>query len=199
MTPIKSIVFDGSGVITDERPKETTKKWSERYNIPFDKIWEIVYLKNYYLARDGKLGAQQYYRQSINELRMTIRYKEFVKDYIADRAVRSEMLKILKELYKKISLYLLSNQTEINTIYLRPIIAKYFKMAFFSNEIKMHKPDPEIYEYFFKKTKIYPTTSLFIDDKDAPLTQAKKFNMNVYKFISVEDLKSKLVSLKLLG
>lgn len=69
---ITSIIFDGSGVITAELPKKTTEMWSKKYHIPYDDIWQTVFLDNYFLARDGKLSATDYYKKSVEKLGMKI-------------------------------------------------------------------------------------------------------------------------------
>ncbi len=185
---IRNIIFDGSGVITDEKPKETTLRWSKRFGITSDKIWDVVYVQNYDLAYVGKLTAQEYYKKSVAELSMNISYDEFARDYIADCSVRPEMIILLKKLAKNYPLYLLSNQTPINTGYLHPILDPFFKAIFFSNEVKMHKPSLQIYELLIKKTNINPRETIFIDDRELNLLPAEKLGMKTYKFNSTDSL-----------
>ena len=195
---VTSLIFDGSGVITDEFPRKTTEMWSKKYTLPFDAIWQTIYLDNYYLARDGKLNAHEYYKKSVEKLNMKISYEEFSKDYVADNSVRPEMLEILKTLSQKIPLYLFSNQTEINTIYLKPLMEPYFKYMFFSNEVKIHKPDKQSYDLLVHHMKTNPKDSLYIDDRKEPLEAAKAYNIPAYHFISVSQFKKELIKRKLL-
>ncbi|OGK62091.1 hypothetical protein A2334_04495 [Candidatus Roizmanbacteria bacterium RIFOXYB2_FULL_38_10] len=195
---ITSIIFDGSGVITDEQPRKTARMWSEKYNIPYNDIWQTVYKDNYNLARDGILDAKEYYKKSVNTLGVKISYEEFVHDYIADCAVRPEMITILQALSKKVPLYLFSNQTEINTIYLRPLLEQYFKHIIFSNEVRMHKPDKNIYELLLKHIGTNKESALYIDDRSEQLEAAKKYGISTYLFLSVSKLKDHLSKRSLL-
>lgn len=195
---VTSLIFDGSGVITDELPRKTAEMWSKKYTLPFDAIWQTIYLDNYYLARDGKLNAHEYYQKSVEKLNMKISYKEFSKDYVADNSIRPEMLEILKVLSKKIPLYLFSNQTEINTIYLRPFMEPYFKYLFFSNEVKIHKPDKQSYNLLIKHMTTSPKDALYIDDRKEPLEAAEAYNISTYHFISVPEFKKELIKRELL-
>jgi HAD superfamily hydrolase (TIGR01509 family) len=190
---VTSLIFDGSGVITDEFPRKTAEMWSKKYTIPFDAIWQTIYLDNYYLARDGKLDAHEYYKKSVEKLNMEINYEEFFKDYITDNSVRPEMLEILKILSQKIPLYLFSNQTGINTKYLRPLLKPYFKYMFFSNEVKMHKPDKQSLDLLIKNMQTNPKDSLYIDDREEPLGVAKAYSIPTYHFISVPEFKKELI------
>lgn len=188
-----SLIFDGSGVITDEFPRKTAEMWSKKYMIPFNAIWQTIYLDNYYLARDGKLDAHEYYKKSVVKLNMNISYDEFLHDYIADNTVRPEMITILKTLSQKIPLYLFSNQTEINTTYLRPIVGQYFKYMFFSNEVKIHKPNKQSFNLLINNMQTNPKDSLYIDDRKEPLEVAKAYSIPTYHFVSVPEFKKELI------
>lgn len=182
MAQIKNIIFDGSGVITDERPRDTTKRLSDRFHIPFENIWRVVFLDNYYLARDGKINAVEYYRKSIDELKIDISYEEFIKEYIFDCSVRPEMITFIESIKEKYPLYLLSNQTQINTDYLHPLLDTYFKRVLFSNEVGMHKPDAQMYQLLLSSEHLKPNESLFVDDKKECIQAAEDLGLQTYLF-----------------
>lgn len=191
---IQNVIFDGSGVITDERPHVTCKKWSIRFGIPEEKLFEVIFDKNYDLAYIGKLTSREYFEKSVHELGMNIPYEQFAKEYVGDCLARPEMLKLVKKLKNRYSLYLLSNQTPINTDYLHPLLDPLFKKIFFSNEVKMHKPSLDIYELLIKETEIDPSQSLFIDDRKSNLLPASKFGIHTLLFTDYHSMLEKLRS-----
>jgi HAD superfamily hydrolase (TIGR01549 family) len=102
------------------------------------------------------------------------------------------MIELLKQLSQKIPLYLFSNQTELNTIYLKPLLKPYFKYMFFSNETKIHKPDRKAYDLLLKNMQSNPKESLYIDDLVEPLRVAETYGISTYHFESVDKFKKDL-------
>lgn len=101
---------------------------------------------------------------------------------------RLEFLEILKNNYR---LFLLSNTDEIH-------IAKFehnvgitfarefyqcFEKVYFSFEIGMRKPDPEIFKYIINKHDLSMKRTLFIDDKKENTDIAASLGMQVWNII----------------
>ena len=80
----------------------------------------------------------------------------------------------LLRLKKKYQLFLLSNTNSIHIDYLlkdihkkygRNILEEIFDVCYYSYEIKMLKPDAEIYQYVLNEQKLKPENTLFLDDR----------------------------------
>lgn len=108
------------------------------------------------------------------------------------------MIEILRALSGKFPLYLFSNQTEINVVYLKAILKPYFKYMLFSNEVKMHKPDKQVFKLLINHMETSLKDALYIDDNREPLEIAKKYEMSTYHFTTVTQLKEDLQKLLLL-
>ena len=67
--------------------------------------------------------------------------------------------------------------------------------AVVSYRVKMIKPDPGIYEYLLKEYNIDPAKAVFIDDNEDNIEAAKKFGINVIRFIGKKDADEKLAAL----
>ena len=67
--------------------------------------------------------------------------------------------------------------------------------AVVSYRVKMIKPDPGIYEYLLKEYDIDPAKAVFIDDNEDNIEAAKKFGINVIRFIGKKDADEKLAAL----
>lgn len=69
----------------------------------------------------------------------------------------------------------------------------YFDAIVCSADIKVHKPNPKIYEVAIQKAGVNPEEILFIDDSSKPLEGAKKAGMQTLRFANAiqleEDLK----------
>lgn len=83
---------------------------------------------------------------------------------------RMEMLKSLRHKYR---IFLLSNTNAIHIKEFHQILARtfgknvfdeVFEKYYYSSDIKMRKPDKEIFEYVIRENHLDPAETLFIDD-----------------------------------
>jgi glucose-1-phosphatase len=97
--------------------------------------------------------------------------------------IPSVRIEMLKELGKSHRLFLLSNTNSIHIAAVNEILHKtsgittldlLFEKVYYSYDIKMAKPDLEIYEYVLKQNNLNASESLFIDDNAANIEGASK-------------------------
>jgi len=189
---IKNIVFDVSGVITEEGAKTSAERIAGLTNTSFAEIWAVVFHDLYYKAYVGSISSKEYYEKSKKIFNKKISRKKFAGAYLSGYAVRKEVLKIIKKLCKKYALYVLSNQTLINSKFLHPVLDKYFQKIVFSDEVKKAKPDIKIYKLLLKNIK--PSQSIYIDDKEKHLAPAKKLGFHTILFKDIKQFKNELAS-----
>jgi 2-haloacid dehalogenase len=67
-----------------------------------------------------------------------------------------------------------------------------------SGEIKMIKPDPEIFEFFLQKIGRTAEECLFIDDSEANIMTAKEIGFDTVHFNSPEQLEAELQTRRIL-
>ena len=120
-------------------------------------------------------------------------------------------LKFIEELYRedRFELILLSNTNELN---MQRVIENMglsrfirfknsFHFFYLSYEIKMRKPDEEIFRYVLNTRNLFPEECLFIDDTAVNTNSAKKVGMHTWNIdadnediISLFDVKKTLFS-----
>ncbi len=109
-----------------------------------------------------------------------------------------ERITELKRLSKKYKTYILSNTNEIHiNAFNEQLKAKYninslddiVEKAYYSNEIKLRKPDSKIYEYLLNDAKIDAKKTLFIDDREENLEMARKYGIKTFLFTKEIDFK----------
>lgn len=106
---------------------------------------------------------------------------------------RIEMVNRLKDYY---NLYLLSNtnfphRVKFKEIYRRQFgenLEDLFIECFYSDEMHLRKPDPEIYRQVVEKARIDPHVTLFIDDNEMNIKSAEKFGLKVYHLTGGEKI-----------
>jgi len=109
-----------------------------------------------------------------------------------------EILKELKEHPYKI--YALSNwNAELfnRTIDDFPFL-NWFDGKVISGEVKMKKPDEDIYHYLLQKFKVNPQSALFIDDNEENIKTAANLGLQVHHFTTPEALRADLQARQIL-
>lgn len=105
-------------------------------------------------------------------------------------------LEMLDELRTRFNVYALSN---INPIIMSRLdywfgqqgksMEDYFDRMFLSYEMKMLKPDDDIFEKTIADTGLIPEETLYIDDSKANIDTGRKFGLNVYMPAPLEDFR----------
>lgn len=109
---------------------------------------------------------------------------------------RFEVLRGLRAAGHK--LFLLSNTNEIHHRYFESLFDRenpfgkkfrdFFDCVYYSDEMKMRKPDAEIYERVLEEQHLKAEDTLFIDDNEVNLAAPKRMGMQVYHFTAGNDL-----------
>jgi len=106
-----------------------------------------------------------------------------------------DRIEILQVLSKKIKVFILSNTNEIHINTFNKMLQNDFginnlsqivEKAYYSNEIKLRKPNPKIYEYVLADSKLQAENTLFIDDRLENLVAAEKYGIKTYLFTGKE-------------
>jgi putative hydrolase of the HAD superfamily len=110
----------------------------------------------------------------------------------------NERLKVLKKIKDKFKIFLLSNT---NSIHIEKIIdnlglKKYkefynlFDKVYYSHEIKLRKPNSDIFRLVIKENNLSIENTLFIDDSIQHIESAKKIGLKTYHLDGKETLES---------
>jgi hypothetical protein len=88
--------------------------------------------------------------------------------------IPAERIKVIEEVKKNYKILLLSNSNEIHyDLYVRDLQLRFgyrefdelFDKAYFSFDLHLAKPDPDIYEFVMYQHKLKPEETLLIDDR----------------------------------
>ena len=95
---------------------------------------------------------------------------------------------LLKDLKNKFSIFLLSNTNTIHIDYIFENIGKdryqefynLFDKVYYSYEVKLRKPDPNIFLLLIEENNLNVKNTLFIDDSIQHINSAKKIGLQTY-------------------
>ncbi len=172
---IRNVIFDLGEVIIDLDIPGTIKKLCKHSGKSPDEVRKIYTSSDVFLNYEKGLISDQDFRAGANELLGTS-FEDDEFDLIWNGMLRDlplKRLELLERLKSKYRVFLLSNTNEIHlrefTGLVRSISGKasmetYFEKAYYSHQIKMRKPDAEIFMYVLQNSNLVPGETLFLDD-----------------------------------
>ncbi len=172
---IKNIIFDFGKVIVNIDWERVSKELKARGVKNVDELHDYLVEENFYFDLETGEISPQTFRDAI---RMFI--GDHTPDHEIDAAWNSMILdipeqrvKLLEKLKNKYRTFLLSNTNQIHFQHYNTYFASHygyenladiFEEAYFSHEMRLRKPDPEIYRVVLEKHGLKAGETLFIDD-----------------------------------
>jgi len=183
MKDIKFIYFDIGGVLLYHI--NSLKTIARKYSL-LEK--DVLKLFNDYgddLDR-GTLGLQKFEEIFYSKLKPSLELKNsFFTEFVSNLKSIKETYNLVLDLQSRFKIGLLSNIPEdlfdlIANKNLLPNIK--YSVVVKSGQLKMIKPEKQIFEYALKKSGVLPSQILFIDDTKVNLQAAEGFGFNTYLF-----------------
>ncbi len=182
---IKNIIFDYGNVIFDIDHQLTIKAFTDLgasyFSDKFSHAGQDTLFNDF---EKGIISASEF-RNNIN-LILSSNHSDQVLDHAWNAlliGIPDGNLDLLKDLKTKYRTFLLSNN---NIIHYTSIIEylkntfqidsmdSYFEKTYYSHQMKMRKPDADIFERVLNENQLNPAETLFIDDSLQHIETAKK-------------------------
>ncbi|WPP51276.1 HAD family hydrolase [Catalinimonas niigatensis] len=174
---IENIIFDLGGVIIDIDPQRAFKALAALYQ--GKQSSEQLLSENVQLFLDYEKGfiSDTEFREGIRKLTDN----PSIKDEEIDAAWNSmllhipvERLQTLEKLKSQYKIFVLSNTNAIHVSAFNKIIEQnsgkadinhFFDKVYYSHELKLRKPEPEIYQHVIDDHNLNVGSTLFVDDR----------------------------------
>ncbi|MCF8219049.1 MAG: HAD family phosphatase [Bacteroidales bacterium] len=186
---IKNIIFDFGGVIYDIDFEKNKKAFQTlgvtETHLPFSEPSVKSIFDN---LETGKLLPGQFYDQirQITDINMSDNQIREAWNALLIGFVK-ERIHLLETIRNNYNIFLLSNSNFIHYQKYREefeqqfgykTFSDLFQNAYFSHEMGMQKPHPEIFETVMQEQMLVPGETLFIDDTKEHVESAKWLNIN---------------------
>jgi putative hydrolase of the HAD superfamily len=202
MKNIRNIIFDFGGVILDIDPVQTLNQLKSLGVKDLD-IFQSPEFQHEVMGKfERGVLTPEVFRDKV---------RSFIGNNLCDQDIDDawnallldipkERIAVLEEVKKHYPIFLLSNSNEIHyDMYLRDLQLRFgyrefdqlFTKAYFSFDLHLSKPDPEIFEFVMYQHKLNPEETLFIDDTAEHIESAKKLGIRTYHLqqpVRVRDL-----------
>jgi len=194
---IKAVIFDFGGVLIDWDPRNLYSSYfPEEPQAMEDFLAEVSFMEWNAQQDKGRPFAEAVEllsKQFPHHAHLISAYQENWKESITGSIEGTvKLLTMLKE--KGYSLYGLSNWSAETF----PMVRHEFEFLnlfdgiILSGEVKLIKPEPEIFELCLQRIGEPADQCLFIDDSEVNINAAKKLGFDTVHFISPEHLKDEL-------
>jgi len=186
-TKIRALIFDIGGVLQlgEERTKGVHKYVSRKFRISLDQYLDAIDT-TYAKSIEGKLSEERVIEILAKNLKTTKKrlVRLYKKAYKKNFKLNKELLKFVKKAKKQgIATAIISDMWHLSK---RSLVLKkfyrIFKPVILSCDIKIRKPNPEIYRLTLEKLKIQPEEAVFIDNREWNIKPAKKLGIKTILF-----------------
>lgn len=188
---IKTIIFDFGGVILDIDPQITIKEFQKMGFNDIAKTESKEFIEDIIRKFERGIYTPEVFRKKL---------KAFLELEVSDQKlddawnaliydIPAERIEVLERVKKNYQMLLLSNSNEIHyDLYVRDLQLRFgyrefdelFDKSYFSFDMHLSKPDPEVYEFVMNQHDLKPSETLFIDDNEENIAAAAKLGMKTY-------------------
>ncbi|MFA5418801.1 MAG: HAD family phosphatase [Bacteroidales bacterium] len=205
---IKNIIFDFGGVILDIDPQLTVNEFANLGFSSPEKLLTPEFTEEIAAKFERGILTPEVFR---NKLRAFLDVN--VTDQQIDEAwnallfdIPSERIAVIEQVKKNYLTLLLSNSNEIHyDLFVRDLQLRFgyrefdelFHKAYFSFDLHLSKPNPEVYEFVINQHDLDPGKTLFIDDREDNIEVAQNLGFKTYLLQKPERVRDLFVDGKL--
>ncbi len=192
---IKNIVFDLGNVIVDYNPSQTVARLFEDESERRLILQEVFQSKGWKQLDQGLITFEEHYQNLAARLpQYSEEIKWILQNWYKDLSYLPGIYSVIKTIsHYDYDLYILSNASIRYYNYAKDLdIFHFFTGITISAELKLLKPQKEIYDRFCQIHNLIPEECLFIDDQLENVQAARSAGWTAHQFKGVEDLTSYL-------
>ncbi|MBT7902977.1 HAD family phosphatase [Candidatus Woesearchaeota archaeon] len=189
---IKAIIFDWGGVISIHgKFTQYYQEYKDQLNVTEEKYVKVA-TKYWNQVKIDEISCNSFWNNLGNDL--NIDPKKLQKEIFEYYGFNEEVWNLIKDLKPNYHLALLSNNMKewFDKLDSQHNFTQIFDTLILSHDVKLAKPDEEIFLKAQNKLPFSPEECLFIDDQPRNITPAKKIGFNTILFTNANQLKEEL-------
>ena len=205
---IKNIIFDFGGVILDIDPQLTINEFINLGLKDPEKLLTSGFMEDIAAKFERGILTPEVFRAKLRSF-----LQVDTTDQQLDEAwnallfdIPSERIAVIEQVKKHYLTLLLSNSNEIHyDLFVRDLQLRFgyrefdelFHKAYFSFDLHLSKPNPEVYEFVINQHDLDPGKTLFIDDREDNIEVAQQLGFKTYLLQKPERVRDLFVDGKL--
>jgi HAD superfamily hydrolase (TIGR01509 family) len=190
---IKLIIFDLSGVISNAEEPIYLEKFAEDLNVNLEELQKI-YFEYLEKSERGEIPLSVVWGKTLEKFNIQGDYKEFVKDMMSLKEFNKDVLEFVLGLRKKYKMAFFTNYAEEYWKIHETLIdlSRYFDFGVVSYQIGSRKPEVKGFKKIIEHFDVKPEETVFLDDSEKNLKNAKEMGINTVHYKGLERLKGEL-------
>lgn len=183
-----TFIFDIGNVLINFDLSRLLQMVSKNSKIPIEKLGETWTPEDTFALETGRSNSQERYRQYADSIGLHWSYDVWKSVWMSIYSINESGMALVREcMVEKVPIYILSNLAEYNKEAIEMKYNYFFKLfngSFFSYELSLLKPDPEIFLSVCSTIKTSPENCIFIDDLPENVHGARSIGMRAIQFKS---------------
>ncbi len=181
---IKNVIFDLGGVLIDLLPQKTIDCFGANITAFYNRGENQTFVelahkfeRGEITSNDFRTGVSKIYGFNLSATKFDNCWNAMIGDFSPQR------IKLLKLLRKKYRIFLLSNTNEIHYHYFTKQAywdKNLFEKVYFSQIMKMRKPELRIFNYVLNDSNLKADETLFIDDNPDNVQAAQQIGIKAH-------------------
>jgi putative hydrolase of the HAD superfamily len=148
----------------------------------------------------AEITPQQFARGVVRELELDLSPDEFIREFVEwARGLYPGARALLDRLQDSYCLACLSNSNELHTPIHRRSIEPLMDRYYFSDELGLVKPDPEVFTHVIRDLDVPPERIAFFDDTPVNVEAAREVGIGAYEVDGIAELEAQLCRLEVLN
>jgi HAD superfamily hydrolase (TIGR01509 family) len=187
------------GVILRTNGETSRQELAREFHLPVTDLYTLVFNSpSAQKATIGLISENEHWKSIAETLRLsTERIQEFQDRFWANDAVDRKLIEFIKSLNKNFKTGLLSNAWSgaRQALNQRNACDTVFQYSMFSYEVRLRKPDSQIYQRMLALMEVKPAEAIFIDDLAENIQGAINAGLRGIQFLSTEQTMADLNTL----
>lgn len=183
---IKAVIFDLGGVLVRTEDRAPRTRLAERFGLSYEQIDELVFdSETATRAMMGEIEAREHWKAVCASLNLPVEEAEAVAEVFwgGDR-LDGRLVDFIRSLRPRVKTALLSNHWSHlrGELQDRWEILDAFDEVIISAEVRMAKPDREIFELIVRRLGVEPGEAVFVDDFEKNIEGARAAGLKAVLF-----------------
>ena len=196
---IRAIIFDFGRVISAQKPASLFRGYEDELGLEHGVLNRVMFGSDAWQETlVGRKTAEDYWREigPALGLRTFDEIDAFRRRYHADEAINDGVLNLMRQLYGRYKLAVLSNSPPNLAQWLADWeILDLFDVVVCSGDEGVVKPDPAIFELVLGRLDVAPEEAVFVDDYPGHVETARSLGLRAILFTTAQALKVDLEAL----
>jgi putative hydrolase of the HAD superfamily len=192
------LLFDLGGVLTDFAGFEELAKLLPGAPDPATVRRRWIDSEPVHLFERGDISAREFARRFLAEWQVDLPPSVFLGELTSwARGPYPGAIELLQQLPGSSLIAILSNSNELHTSLHRVPFQPYVDRFYFSNEVRLAKPEPAIFDHVLRDLGVAARQVTFFDDTEVNVDAAVRAGMNAYHVDGIAELEQQLRRLNL--